>query len=160
MSSLLVGVRKDCGGDLTATEEVAYVTSPGLEPEGVPSNYSHSLYCQWTVANERAVNSTTVFRIEMLDVEQPAAPDGGCIFDSLDFIGDGTAAPGHDTRKSSGERNKTELVGRLHRKILRKSLREKKLTNEKKSFQLGKNPVKPPKTKLKPSQISFNKKIP
>lgn len=74
----------DCGGELTAP--AGYFTSPGLL-EGNTGNYSHSLFCQWNLMNA-PVNSTIVFSIDMMSIEEPEVfptGDSRCIYDFLDF---------------------------------------------------------------------------
>lgn len=76
-----------CGGELNgAVGSSGYITSPGLL-SSTSGNYSESLYCEWSLVNSESSNSSTTFKIDMMDIEGPVQPSGQCIFDSLSFFG-------------------------------------------------------------------------
>lgn len=76
-----------CGGELSISGgSSGYLTSPGLISP-TSGNYSHSLFCEWQLVNPESTNTSTVFKIDMMDIEGPMEPSGVCAFDSLTFFG-------------------------------------------------------------------------
>lgn len=74
-----------CGGELDgAIGSSGYFTSPGLI-SSTSGNYSDSLYCEWQLVRADPTNSSTVFTIDMMDIEGPQ-PSGQCTFDALSFF--------------------------------------------------------------------------
>lgn len=76
-----------CGGELSgAVGSSGYFTSPGLISP-TSGNYSDSLNCEWLLVSQEPTNSSTIFKIDMMDLEGPSQPSGQCLFDSLAFFG-------------------------------------------------------------------------
>lgn len=75
----------ECGGELSGgVGSSGYFTSPGLL-SSTSGNYSHSVFCEWTLVRPEPTNSSTIFKIEMMDIEGSPQTNQMCPFDSLSF---------------------------------------------------------------------------